>query len=226
MSLTFGEFRLDRDTRQLLRGVEPLHLTPKAFDLLLSLLDSRPKALPKEELLERLWPGTFVAEANLPVLIREIRTVLADDARAPRFVRTVQRYGYAFSGPAAEEPVQATGTEPAVSPWYLVWETRRIPLAVGENRLGRDRSVPIWFDLPGVSRQHAAIEVDGVGATLRDVGSKNGTFLGGERLTAPIALKDGDEIRIGTVRIVSRVSTLIATETLSVSDTTPNTKTP
>ena len=60
----------------------------------------RPKALSKADLQERLWPGTFVAEANLSNLVAEIRAALNDPARAPKFVRTAHRFGYAFCGDA------------------------------------------------------------------------------------------------------------------------------
>jgi DNA-binding winged helix-turn-helix (wHTH) protein len=222
MAPRFGDFSLDRDTRQLLRGAEPLHVTPKAFELLQLLLDCRPKALSKDELLRRLWPDTFVAEANVPVLIREIRTALGDDAHAPRFVRTVHGYGYAFSGAVVEEPVQMPSGQPVGSSCWLLWETRRIPLAVGENRVGRDPAVAVWFDLPGVSRQHAVIIINEGEATLSDLGSKNGTSLRGQRLTAPARLRDGDEIRFGTVRMVFKISATMTTETVSMSATMPN----
>ena len=64
------------------------------------LAGARPKALSKKALQERLWPSTFVAEANLSNLVAEIRQALGDNARAPRFIRTVHRFGYAFCGEA------------------------------------------------------------------------------------------------------------------------------
>ena len=76
----------------------PVALSPKAFDLLVHLVEQRPRALSKDELHEWLWPGVYVSETNLAGLIAEIRRALGDDARSPRFVRTVQRFGYAFSG--------------------------------------------------------------------------------------------------------------------------------
>jgi len=222
VALRFGEFRLDLDTRQLFAGSESRHLTPKAFELLQLLLDCRPKALSKDEILRRLWPGTFVAAANVAVLIREIRTALDDDAQAPKFVRTAQRYGYAFSGAVVEES-HAARPEQTVGPQCcVVWETRRIPLAVGENRVGRDPAAAVWFDLPGVSRHHAAIVVSQGEATISDLGSKNGTFLRGERLTAPARLRDGDEIRVGAVRMVFKRSAMMTTETVTMGGTFPN----
>jgi DNA-binding winged helix-turn-helix (wHTH) protein len=63
------------------------------------MVEAAPRALSKSELLEHLWPGTFVVEANLPHLIAEIREALEDTSRSPRFVRTVHGFGYAFQEP-------------------------------------------------------------------------------------------------------------------------------
>ena len=86
--VSFGLFVLDGGTRELRRGQEPLHLTPKAFDLLSTLIEQRPRAVSKAALYERLWPNTFVDEANLAILVAEIRAALGDSARKPAFIRT------------------------------------------------------------------------------------------------------------------------------------------
>src|SRR5690242_14452929 len=98
----FGEFRLDVAARQLFRRDEEIHLTPKAFELLRFLVEQRPRAVSKSELQEKLWPDTFVSEANLSVLVAEIRAALGDPARQPETIRTVHGYGYAFAGNATE----------------------------------------------------------------------------------------------------------------------------
>ena len=100
MTLRFGPFVLDLDTRQLTRGSHDIHLSPKAFELLGALILDRPKVLSKDVLQQRLWPDTFVAEANLSNLIAEIREALGDRPRSPLFVRTAHGFGYAFCGEA------------------------------------------------------------------------------------------------------------------------------
>ena len=112
MRIQFGPFTLDFETRQLRNAGQAVHLEPKAFDLLSALVLERPKAISKADLQERLWPGTFVSEANLSNLVAEVRAALADPARAPRFVRTVHGFGYAFSGEATslDEPGVPTPT--------------------------------------------------------------------------------------------------------------------
>ncbi|MGZ8798161.1 MAG: winged helix-turn-helix domain-containing protein, partial [Thermoanaerobaculia bacterium] len=98
MKIRFGECVLETDERVLLRGGQPVHLTPKAFQLLGFLVEVRPRAVPKSELQEKLWPATFVSEGNLATLVKEARIAIGDDARQPLYIRTVHGYGYAFAG--------------------------------------------------------------------------------------------------------------------------------
>jgi DNA-binding winged helix-turn-helix (wHTH) protein len=102
MHLQFGEFIFDSETHELLRDHQPVTLSPKAFQLLEILIENRPKALSKSQLHDRLWPNTFVVEANLSNLIGEVRRALDDDPRRPRFVRTIHRFGYAFRAETAD----------------------------------------------------------------------------------------------------------------------------
>ena len=88
MRVTFSEFELDLGAHQLLRRGEPVHLGPKAFDLLELLLRERPKAVSKAQIRDRIWPQTFVSESNLTTLIAELRTALDDPPQKPRLIRT------------------------------------------------------------------------------------------------------------------------------------------
>jgi DNA-binding winged helix-turn-helix (wHTH) protein len=205
MRVPFGEFTLDRGARQLLRGGKELHLEPKAFELLDLLLQKRPEALSKPEIRDRLWPETFVSESNLTGLVAKVREALGDDPRQPRYIRTVHGFGYAFAG-AKEEPSGA-GRPARVAP-RVIWEKRIIPLAPGENVLGRDEEAPVRIDSPGVSRRHARIFVEKGRAVLEDLDSKNGTFLKEERLRGPGLLQDGDTFRLGRLLLVFRSSAL------------------
>ena len=100
MRVRFGDVILDSDARTLVRRGENVALSGKALQLLELLLASRPRALTKQEILDAVWPDTFVSEANLATLVREIRAAIGDDAREPRFIRTLHRHGYAFIGEA------------------------------------------------------------------------------------------------------------------------------
>ena len=204
-SYRFGPFVLDSSTRQLLCDGTEAHLSPKAFDLLLCLVEHRSRAMERSELHQQLWPDTFVLDTNLASLVAEIRRTLGDSAEEPRFVQTLHRFGYRFIAAVAQ--TVAADDEP-VTPqvrYWLVWETRQIPLGSGETVLGRAPDAGIWIDAPGVSRNHAQITVAGREATVEDLGSKNGTFVRGERITAPYTLTDGDQIRLGSVVITFRI---------------------
>lgn len=92
----FSDFRIDVRERQLLRRGEPVALTAKAFDVLHLLVTNRDRTVTKEEFMETVWAGTVVEEANLTDNISTLRQALGDDAREPRFIRTVPRRGYRF----------------------------------------------------------------------------------------------------------------------------------
>jgi len=102
MPIHFGDFVLDDSRRQLLRAGEPLHLSPKAFQLLSILTAESPKAVSKTDLQERLWPGTFVTDGSLATLVTEVRSAIGDDAREGRFIRTLYGFGYSFAAPVEQ----------------------------------------------------------------------------------------------------------------------------
>jgi len=199
MPLTFDRFTLDGERRELLDGAQPLHLGPKAFRLLEVLIEHAPRALSKRELYEQIWPDTFVDESNLPGLINEVRDVLGDEARQPRFIRTVHGFGYAFCG-ALE------GGSPRPAAGVIVFRGRELPLQSGVNVLGRDSAADIQIDDSTVSRRHASITIGEDGATLEDLESKNGTFIGGVRLSRAVPLADRQTFVLGDASITFRSS--------------------
>jgi hypothetical protein len=139
---------------------------------------------------------------NLPVLIHRLREALGDDPRDPRFVRTVTRFGYAFCGPAW---VEGDGADAGVEYEYrVVVGTKEVVLRGGENLLGRAHDAAVRVDQTSVSRHHATIRVTEHGATIADCGSKNGTFVGSQRVTSPTALQDGDRVLLGAALLVFR----------------------
>lgn len=203
LRLCFGEFVLDDAARQLSHHGEPVHLTPKALELLELLVDRRPRAVSKADLSQRLWPETHVTEANLPVLVHEVREAIRDDPHDPQWVRTVARFGYAFCGDVRREPVEGEEDE---YPWdcRILWAGRDILLRSGENVLGRAHDAAVWIDDTSVSRRHAILRVNDEGATLEDAESRNGTFHHGRRVKGVIELVDGDEFVLGGVLLTFR----------------------
>jgi DNA-binding winged helix-turn-helix (wHTH) protein len=202
--IRFGPFVLDFDTRQLTENDREIHLSPKAFELLLALVVARPKVISKTVLQGLLWPETFVAEANLSNLVGEIRAALGDPPRTPRFIRTAHGFGYAFFADATVQHTSPEASEEQPRCW-IEWGQRRFPMSVGEHVVGRDPDVEVRLDHSTVSRRHARIVVTASGAVLEDVASKNGTFRAGERVTSPVLLADGDAIRIGSLLLTFRV---------------------
>lgn len=213
--VVFGECEFDSGRRVLLRHSTVRPLSPKAFQLLQFLLDRRPEAIAKPEILARLWPETFVSDGSLHNLVTEVRAALGDNARTARYIRTVPRYGYAFHGDA--RPASAVDVETsrrARSGPYLVSRRREWRLSAGPNVVGRDSDCAVRIDSSTVSRRHAAIVVASGEATVEDLGSKNGTYVNGQRVERPVPLKDRDRIRVGSVTITYRmVDTLPSTLT-------------
>ena len=201
MRLAVGDCVFDSNTREVVREGRPVPLSPKAFALLELLVRRRPDAVSKDEIHEHLWPNVFVSPANLANLVVELRAALGDNARKPRFVRTVSRFGYAF----AADPIGAPARAPRAFACRLVWGPREIALDASENVIGRDSAAVVWIDDSSVSRRHARITLDDKGATIEDLGSKNGTFVRGRRIEKPARLGDRDAIKIGPARLVFRL---------------------
>jgi DNA-binding winged helix-turn-helix (wHTH) protein len=213
MRVRFGPFVLDSEARELLREDVPVPLSPKAFDLLSLLVAHRPKAMSKGDLQDHLWPTTFVVEKNLPNLIGEIRDAIGDDPANPRFIRTVHRFGYAFR----ETPAPPVDGQPASrdqAAFRVKWMNSDVTLHEGEHVLGRDPDAEIFLDHPGISRRHALIRISGGQASIEDLGSKNGTFVEDQRVDGIRTVRDGDIIRVGSVKLtLRRLMTPRSTET-------------
>ncbi len=93
----FGPFRLDPTERLLLRDGHPIPLTPKAFDLLLALVQRSGHLVEKRELLETVWPSSFVEEGNLSVMVYALRKAFGCDHRDHTYIETVSKKGYRFA---------------------------------------------------------------------------------------------------------------------------------
>lgn len=110
----FGEFAVDMDQRVLLRRDTPVPLTPKVFETMLILIEQHGRIVKKEELMNRLWPDSFVEEANLTFNIQQLRKALGDDARRPTYIETVARRGYRFIA-EVEEVLSEAGVPGRIS---------------------------------------------------------------------------------------------------------------
>jgi DNA-binding winged helix-turn-helix (wHTH) protein len=208
----FADCTLDTDARRLERGGAETHLSPKAFEVLRLLVETRPRALSKAELLDRVWPDVFVTDASLARVITEIRGVIGDRARDGHIVRTVHGYGYAFAAELEAESKPANATAHPIC--WLIDGRREVGLPNGEHILGREPTAAVWLDSPRVSRHHARIIVNDGSATIEDLESKNGSFIGGVRVTAPTPLRPGNTIRIGPFTLIFKIAVdMASTET-------------
>jgi DNA-binding winged helix-turn-helix (wHTH) protein len=208
-AVRFSRFVLDVERRLLLEDDRPVHLSPKAYEMLVLLAERSPAAVSKTEIRDRLWPDTFVADVGLATVVNELRKALGERGRGPGLLRTVHGFGYAFEGGARLE--QEASAAPALAGAmaahcraWLLRDNREYPLEHGDNTIGRTGDVRVRVDDATVSRRHATIAVDGARATVEDLGSKNGTFVRGRRITAREVVADGDVIRFGDVETVFR----------------------
>jgi DNA-binding winged helix-turn-helix (wHTH) protein len=203
MKYQFGDFTLDLAQQELRRGDSPVHLTPKAMQLLECLIEQRPNVVSHQMLFDRLWPDVVVQEANLKNLVADLRQALDDHERHGRFLRTVHGRGYAFTNNIVESKSgRKSGSARLV---IFFHERRRIILSAGENILGRDEDADAMLDDPQVSRHHARVVIDPDRVTIEDLESKNGTFVRDVRIDHPVELKDGDEVRLGNVLLVVKI---------------------
>ena len=183
----FGPFAVDVTERVLWRDGRPVALPPKAFDLLLVLVENSGHLLEKDELMQRLWPDTFVEEANLPNTISLLRKVLAGDGDHP-YIETVPRRGYRFVA-AVEEisdgPVEfvaglkgATGE--SVDP-SLTERTRASPPIeekVETTDAQEEAAAVAPFPAPGQPKRRHRLFGVGFGLALLAAGALGGLYYG------------------------------------------------
>jgi DNA-binding winged helix-turn-helix (wHTH) protein/TolB-like protein/Tfp pilus assembly protein PilF len=109
-SYQFGRFRLNTADRVLLRDSELVPLAPKAFDILLALVENPGRLVEKDDLMKRVWPTTFVEEGNLTQNISLLRKALGEHANGPQFIETIPRRGYRFVAPINDVIESPNGT--------------------------------------------------------------------------------------------------------------------
>jgi TolB-like protein/DNA-binding winged helix-turn-helix (wHTH) protein/Tfp pilus assembly protein PilF len=209
----FGPYRLEPGTRRLLRDVvsgspgrrraereggsrtlEPVSLTPKAFELLLALIERRDRAVDKAELMRLVWADSFVEESNLSQTIFVLRKTLGESVDGARFIETVPRRGYRFSADVrAEFPKPAIAEEPeaAVEPirsvggragWFAAAAAAVIVLASlgawiqfsGDAGVGIDSLVVLPFENLSGDRQHDPLAESMTDALITSLGQISG----------------------------------------------------
>jgi DNA-binding winged helix-turn-helix (wHTH) protein/predicted ATPase len=136
--ITFGCFRLDLTNECLWHGTRAIALRPKAFAVLRLLMEHPGLLVTKQQVLDTVWPGTFVGDAVLKDNIRQLRDALNDDARSPTYIETAHRRGYRFigklfvPGPIQDATIMASHPRPTLKP------DASGAVAVSARVLGRD----------------------------------------------------------------------------------------
>ena len=187
-----------------------VRLRPRAMDVLVCLALEAGKLASKQNLIDAVWRTEFVSEHALTQVIAELRAALEDDARNPSFIENIPRRGYRLGATVTPVAPSVAPVRDASLPFKLESDEGHHALVQGPNIIGRTNDADICIDRTEVSRCHARIMVSGNTATLEDLGSKNGTFVNGERLKNATPLSNGDEIWIG--RSVARLRFLIEGE--------------
>jgi DNA-binding winged helix-turn-helix (wHTH) protein len=220
-----GEWLIIPDLGRVTRGADVHHVEPKIMDVLV-LLASRPgHVFSRADIIDAVWAKKFIGESALSRAVALLREALNDDAHAPQYLETIPKRGYRLLTPV--EPVdEATANAAAQAAAHhtpsrastdghgarheglcsLIWGQVRLALADGEHVIGRDPQAVLRIPSNRVSRQHARIAVSGAHAVLEDMGSRNGTFVRGQRVTAPLELTSGDEIFVGSEVITFTVA--------------------
>lgn len=199
MRYLFANCLLDTKSREFRRGTAQVHLSPKAHDLLRLLISERPRVVSKAELMEALWPDTFVVEGNLPVLVAELRSAIGTRPNAAaEVIKTHHGVGYSFAAPVLASKAKLQPDQNG-SGALLNIGGRRIELSPGENEIGRDPECDVHISDASVSRGHARLTLAAGVATIVDRGSRNGTKVNGKLIKAPVELQDGDELTFGQV---------------------------
>lgn len=211
---SFGEFDLDLRSGELRKHGEEIRLEPRVFALLSYFVENAGRVIDRSELLDKIWPETHVSDASLTQAIKSLREALEDDPRESVYVTTLPRRGYKF----VTKVVLGQGTRGSAC--HIFYGLKEFVLAAGENVIGRARDAAVCIRSDEVSRRHARIVVSATGATIEDLGSRNGTWVSDRRIEGRCDLRDGDQIVIGSVVLFFRTA-----ESMSSTPTAPLAKT-
>jgi adenylate cyclase len=125
--LTFEDYALDAERRELTRGSEPIPIGPQVFDLLVYLLQNRTRVVSRDDLLKAVWRGRIVSESTLTSHINAVRKAIGDSGEQQRLIRTVARKGFRFVGQVREAPTPSEDPQTGRAPDYAEKWARPTP---------------------------------------------------------------------------------------------------
>ena len=164
MEYRFGECLVSATRREVAWRGEPQVLEPRPFDLLLYLIEHRERVVPKDELLQQLWPHEFVSDSVITRAVMKARQAIGDSGKEPELIRTVHRMGYRFVGVIEEPPARAAAAaaeeEPAPKPASLPHAAAGLAVALlpFDNRTGQPELD--WIELGLMSLSAKALSAD------------------------------------------------------------------
>jgi hypothetical protein len=141
-------------------------------------------------------------EANLPVLVGDLRTALGDHGGVSSLIKTHHGVGYSFTAVVRELTAGAASADEWGLQSVLRFGVRRVALGQGPNTIGRDPEADVYVNDASVSRHHARITVHGVSAQVEDLDSKNGTWVADQRIVQRTQLSHGTVVGFGSVEAV------------------------
>lgn len=145
----FGHVTLDMEESRLLRDGQPVPLKPKVLETLLVLIESSGRVMDKEALMKRLWPDSFVEEANLAVNISQLRKALGDDENGEQFIETVPKRGYRFAAQVTRVLAERAD--------LVVHERTRSRIVIEEQETGSDEEAKRTIDTGGQAARTVAL---------------------------------------------------------------------
>jgi DNA-binding winged helix-turn-helix (wHTH) protein len=219
-----------------------VRLEPKIMAVLLCLTSRPGEVVTRRAIIDRVWATEFISDSTLTHAIATLRRVLGDDAACPRFIETIPKRGYRLVAEVATDRHAHPGPAPADGPagplavisgnqmhvagvidtaptvGLLLYADREIPLNFPMVVFGRSPEAGIQILSAEVSRRHARLELDGGGAAITDLGSKNGTEVNDRTIDGRSDLCSGDVIGIGPASFIFR---LMASEPTRTRDDSP-----
>lgn len=199
----FGPFRLEPAERRLLREGAPIVLTPKVLDLLIALVERSGHLVSKDELLRKVWPDSFVEEANLSVNIAVLRRAIGDGPQSSRkYIETIPRVGYRFIAPVRE--VAGEAGEPAIHS-IAVLPLSNLSADPTQDYFADGMTEEFITELAKISRlrvisRTSAMHFKGTRKTLPEIARE----LGVEAVVEGAVARDGNRVRISAQLIDAR----------------------
>ena len=217
------EWTIDPHGNRIVCGAVTVRLEPRAMEVLLCLADHQGRVVARKTIFDRVWATEFVTDSTLTHTIADLRRAFGDDPRKPRIIETIPkrgnrliaairgRAGAPSAGPFEDQPLATVAANRVVvrpraagppSDSLLMIGDREVFIGGGEIEIGRTTRSGLKILSSEVSRNHARLVIVDEGATIEDLGSKNGTAVNGRDIEARTDLASGDVIKIGPHEIV------------------------